>query len=680
VSERSNQTLAAQSQVASELTDTGLLHRISLEMIHEENIGALYKKIVDAAVDIMRSEYASMQMLYPERGKSASGGELRLLAFRGFNPEAAKLWEWVRADSQCVCGRALCTGERIIASDVTKCDYLVGTEHLATYLQAGIHAVQSTPLRSRSGRIVGMISTHWKEPHEPSHRDLRLLDILARQAADLIERHRGEERERALMKGSLAATAKFEAVFNQSGIFAGIMDLAGNLVEVNDLAVNWCGYTKEQVLDRPFWDTPWWRGSEQMKERIRAATRQAVSGEVFRETLRYWLADGSERIVDFAMHPIRDQSGAVVFLHPTGIDITERKRAEETQQLLIAELNHRVKNTLANVQAIMQQTLRRAKDSAEFATSFTGRIQSLSQAHSMLSSANWQGADLRALIHDQLLAGAADETRITTWGPPVRLEPQIALHLALMLHELGTNAVKYGALSRTKGAVTISWTVQDGMLRLRWEERGGPNAKAPTTRGFGTTLIEQSAKGDGGDARLSVETKGIVWNVTIPLPLPQPVESYRATKSSAGEFRSASRDETSLTARSATTKLTGKRFLVVEDEPLVALDVVAALKNAGAEIAGQSGTTREALNVIESTSLDAALLDANLRGQPVDEIAATLTRRNVPFLFVTGYGPEGLPQAFAKTAMITKPFSHQQLVEAAALLVEQPADARRLRQ
>ena len=166
---------------------------------------------------------------------------------------------------------------------------------------------------------------------------------------------------------------------------------------------------------------------------------------------------------------------------------------------------------------------------------------------------------------------------------------------------------------------------------------------------------------------MSVETEGIVWNISIPLP--QPVESYTTAKPSAGEFSGASRAEAAPTV-SAHAKLTGKRFLVVEDEPLVALDIVAALENAGAEVAGQSGTTREALNVIESTSLDAALLDANLRNQPVDEIAATLTRRNVPFLFVTGYGPESLPQAFAKTAMIAKPFSHQQLVEAAALLVE----------
>jgi PAS domain S-box-containing protein len=132
----------------------------------------------------------------------------------------------------------------------------------------------------------------------------------------------------ALIARQATLAAKFEALFNQSNIFAGILDLEGNLREVNNLAVDRCGYTREQVLDRPFWETPWWRGSDEVKARIRFATHQAASGSTFREELRYWVADGSERIVDFAMHPIRDQSGAVLFLHPTGIDITERKQFE----------------------------------------------------------------------------------------------------------------------------------------------------------------------------------------------------------------------------------------------------------------------------------------------------------------------------------------------------------------
>ncbi|WP_434113442.1 PAS domain S-box protein [Methylocaldum sp. GT1TLB] len=179
------------AQLEAELQDTQLLQSISAALLHEDDIQALYEKIIDAAAHIMHSEYASMQMLYPERGR---GGELRLLAFRGFNPQAAKFWEWVSADSSdSTCGAALRTGRRVIAPDLENCDFMQGTEDLATYLQTGIHACQTTPLFSRSGKLVGMISTHWRCPHQPSERDLRLLDILARQAADLIDRKRAEE-------------------------------------------------------------------------------------------------------------------------------------------------------------------------------------------------------------------------------------------------------------------------------------------------------------------------------------------------------------------------------------------------------------------------------------------------------------------------------------------------------
>src|SRR5262249_51752755 len=135
----------------------------------------------------------------------------------------------------------------------------------------------------------------------------------------------------------IATTAKFESVFNQSGIFAVMLDSQGSLREVNDLAVNWSGYTREQVLDRPFWETLWWRGSEEVKARVRAATEHAAAGMVFREELPYWLADGTERVAELAIHPIRDQDGRGMLLHPAGFDITERRRAEEKVARLLAE-------------------------------------------------------------------------------------------------------------------------------------------------------------------------------------------------------------------------------------------------------------------------------------------------------------------------------------------------------
>jgi GAF domain-containing protein len=181
---------ASEERLAEELTATQRLQETSTQLIREENVQALYEQILNAAVAIMRSDYASIQMLYPERGP---GGELRLLGHRGFNPEAVRFWEWVRPPSQSTCGIALRTGQRVIVADVQKCDFMAGSGDLETYLQTGIHAVQTTPLLSRGGQLLGMISTHWHQPHEPSERDLRLLDVLARQAADLIERSQAEE-------------------------------------------------------------------------------------------------------------------------------------------------------------------------------------------------------------------------------------------------------------------------------------------------------------------------------------------------------------------------------------------------------------------------------------------------------------------------------------------------------
>ena len=192
----------SQAELAEELAATRCLQELSLEIAHEADLAGLYEKLVDAAKLIMHSEFASMQEYHPNRGPR---GELKLLAFRGFSPSAAKLWTWVNADSKCTCGVAYRTLKRVFAHDVEKTDFLAGSKDLAGYLETGIRAVQSTPLLARNGQLVGMISTHWREPHESSERDLRLFDILARLAADLIERkfheqdlRRREERSRTL--------------------------------------------------------------------------------------------------------------------------------------------------------------------------------------------------------------------------------------------------------------------------------------------------------------------------------------------------------------------------------------------------------------------------------------------------------------------------------------------------
>ena len=193
------------SEIEKQLEDAQLLQKISMKLIGEDNIQVLYEEIIDAATQIMGSEYASMQMLHTDKVK---GDKLQLLAFRGFNTKAAKFWEWVNAeDAGSSCGEALRRKKRVIAHNVEESDFMAGTEDLYVYLQTGIHAVQTTPLFSRSGKIIGMISTHWSKQHKPSERDLGLLDILARQAADIIEQvqykdklKESEEKYRALFQ------------------------------------------------------------------------------------------------------------------------------------------------------------------------------------------------------------------------------------------------------------------------------------------------------------------------------------------------------------------------------------------------------------------------------------------------------------------------------------------------
>ena len=180
-------------ELASELADTQLLQEISTQLIHQDCVEGLYEKIVDAAVDLMRADFATMQRLHPERGQR---GQLGLLAYRGFAPEVTRGFEWVSVDAATTCCAALRTGQRVIVPDLEQCEFMVGTDALELHLQIGIHAAQSTPLISRSGKLVGMITTHWRKVHCPSERDLRLFDVLARQAADLIEHSQTEAKLR----------------------------------------------------------------------------------------------------------------------------------------------------------------------------------------------------------------------------------------------------------------------------------------------------------------------------------------------------------------------------------------------------------------------------------------------------------------------------------------------------
>ncbi|HEX5508689.1 MAG TPA: response regulator [Pseudolabrys sp.] len=498
-------------------------------------------------------------------------------------------------------------------------------------------------------------------------------ELLAHVRANIKMANIRRDAERALRQ----RTAQFEILLNQAPIGVYLVDADFRLREVNPVARPVFGDIPD-LIGRDFDEVihVLWE-KDYADELVRIFRHTLETGEPYAtpERAGYRIDRSVTEYYEWRLDRIvlpDGRFGVVCYFRDIAADVQARR----TQKLLTDELNHRVKNTLASVQAIVQQTLRTTKNPDDFASSFAGRIQSMSRVHSLLTAGAWKGADLRDIIRDQLLQGPVDETRLTAWGPSVHLEPQMAQHIALMLHELGTNSGKYGALSAARGWVTIGWTIDGTTLRLKWNERGGPPVSAPVRRGFGTTLIEQSSRAEGGGARMSIEADGIVWDITIPLP------SYAASHESPASVvptEHVSTHDVPAESDGAAAPLTGRRFLVVEDEPLVALDLMDGLEEAGAEIAGHAGTPEEALHFVEDVPLDAALLDGNLRGRPVDDIAAALARRAIPFAFVTGYGEQNLPRAFGGTTFLSKPFSRQQLVETASKLVTRPAEVVRLK-
>jgi two-component sensor histidine kinase len=245
-------------------------------------------------------------------------------------------------------------------------------------------------------------------------------------------------------------------------------------------------------------------------------------GDVVEFELRVRWRNGAWRwILDRAVAFERDATGRVIKTLSAAIDIDERKRAEERRVLLINELNHRVKNTLAAVQSIARQTLRGDRPADQTLELFNARLVALSAAHNILTRENWEGAGLREIVAEALSPFEA-QGRVFVAGPDVRLSARAAVALAMALHELATNAVKYGALSAEAGEVRLTWRAvpreTGGRLELEWRERGGPPVRPPQLRGFGSRLLTQGLPAElDGFAELEFGPDGVVCRIAAPL-------------------------------------------------------------------------------------------------------------------------------------------------------------------
>ncbi|MDY6923032.1 MAG: HWE histidine kinase domain-containing protein [Pseudomonadota bacterium] len=225
------------------------------------------------------------------------------------------------------------------------------------------------------------------------------------------------------------------------------------------------------------------------------------------------------RFLDFIYQPIRDATGAVAGIFVQGHDVTETVLSTERQKLMIDELNHRVKNTLATVQSIAMQTARSHGDPRTFAEGFQARLLALSHTHDLLTQSHWEGAALEAILQHETEAHGS--TRVSVNGPHVALPPAAALSLGMIFHELATNAAKYGALSAPDGRVLVDWALADQTrprLQLVWREIGGPPVAPPDRKGFGSRLIERNVRHDlAGEVELDYADSGFTATFSIPL-------------------------------------------------------------------------------------------------------------------------------------------------------------------
>lgn len=232
--------------------------------------------------------------------------------------------------------------------------------------------------------------------------------------------------------------------------------------------------------------------------------------------------DGSLIDVSLTVSPLKDARGRVVGASKIARDITERRRSEEHRKLLVNELNHRVKNTLATVQSLAAQTFRSVNASQDF-DRFQSRLVALARAHDVLTRESWQGADLQEVLHATINPICVEpQQRVQASGPPLRLRPKMALALSMAFHELCTNAAKYGALTNDGGLIKVSWHVSDlesvSHLYLQWEEIGGPSVKVPARTGFGTRLLERAlARELGGKVDLVFAPSGVRFHIEAPL-------------------------------------------------------------------------------------------------------------------------------------------------------------------
>jgi PAS domain S-box-containing protein len=386
-----------------------------------------------------------------------------------------------------------------------------------------LRGLVAVPITNRDGTSVGVIMLSDKDDGDFTPEDEAILIQLAQIASVSIEN--------ALATHALRESeTRLRATQEHANIAIGEVDDAGRFIAVNGGFATITGYSRDELLNRTLFDLT--HPDDTPVERELYARHMRGDLKHYALEKRYVRKDGTSAWVAVSASGVFNEAGKFLYGVRVVQDIDQRKRTEERQQLLIRELHHRVRNTLANVQAMLGATARSASSIQAFYDSFAARIAALGRTHTLLTDDYWQTAPLREMLRHELAPyDDGTEGRITLEGPPVELAADLAVPTGMAIHELSANAAKHGALSTQAGRLFVRWDiVEEGgtrKLSLEWIESGGPPPQEPTKTGFGSTLLQRVLSVQcKADVELRFDQSGLHFRMVAPLVEQRLVPSY----------------------------------------------------------------------------------------------------------------------------------------------------------
>jgi PAS domain S-box-containing protein len=450
-------------------TEQATLHRFTDRLYRAESREAVYDAALDAISAALGCKRASI-LLFDE------ADSMRFVAWRGLSDKYRRAVDghspWTRntKDPQPICIEDVGSAD---LSDALK----------ATVKTEGIGALAFIPLMAK-GELVGKFMTYYEAAHAFTDSEIDLAVTIARQLGFTLERMSADD---ARLRAEQTARLLASIIENtDDGIVS--KDLNGIVTSWNEGAARIFGYTAEEMIGRPIaMLIPEDHPSEE--DGILARIRRGERVDHYETKRRR--KDGSLIDVSLTVSPVKDGVGKVVGASKIVRDITERKEAQARHDMLTGEIQHRTKNLFAVVQAVVARSFAGKNTVSEAQTAVVSRLRSLAQTHLLLMDQQWEGTELADIVRAEMKPYA---DRVLAHGPSLILSAKAAQNFALALHELATNAAKYGALSNTRGRVDISWSVAkangSGQFTFRWQERGGPEVSPPTQKGFGSTVLE----------------------------------------------------------------------------------------------------------------------------------------------------------------------------------------------